>query len=242
MTFTHSFELLLDRSPTHDDLNELADTCPDAVFESAAVHRATFERESPSLARAIATAIVDVELPGLRVLKVAPRDLITDLDIEARAGMDNRSLTQRLVFSSAIHPKPLRNHGAAHYPYFDWSEIRGWLAAHNIETNYDATIAAANTVLATTVARDAAGLEREIESERAWAGRWRIPDWMTPHLPLVRGCDLDQIERFVFRIETEQSLAFTNIVVWAMCLGVKEQVQLLERLHAAGLLTPPTGE
>lgn len=238
---THAFRLILDRPPTDDEFDALAECCDDGGFErggpdSGWAAAVSFDRAEQSLVRAVATAIENIEDHGIKVLSVLPIELIRDEDILARAKMDARTLHQRILLSSAAHPKPMCDVGHPEAPFYRWSEVRDWLHAHRVETDYDATIAAADLTLSQIHVRDRQALEREIENARDWASRWQMPEWMEPHREDIRGCDPDKIEEFVFRLQYEKSLAFTNIVVFTMAVGIQEQVHLLERLHAAGKL------
>lgn len=247
---THTFRLVLDRPPTDLEHDALAEICGDGGFETGGLHvdwaaAVEFDRVAPTLDHAIASAIADIEASSdLKILAVRPTELVRDEDIATRAGMDLRSLTQRILMSSAVYPKPTAI-GRTEAPFYQWSQARGWLAAHGVETDYDATIAAADQTLSNIHVRDAGALEREIGAARDWAARWTMPEWMTRYVDLIHGCAPDQIEKFLYRLQHERNLAFTNIVVFSMCMDVKSQVDMLQRLHAAGLLADipnPPGE
>ena len=82
----YNFTLILD-GDVENHLDELFEAgCDDATFGTVdGVHYADFDREASSLAEAIASAIDDVEsVPGLRVRRVEPDDLVTASEIAGR--------------------------------------------------------------------------------------------------------------------------------------------------------------
>jgi hypothetical protein len=75
----HAFTLILDREPTDEELGALVEAgCDDASFDvEDGLPVAEFDREAPTLADAIASAVRGVESVGLRALRVADQDLLT---------------------------------------------------------------------------------------------------------------------------------------------------------------------
>ena len=67
---------------------------------------------------------------------------------------------------------------------------------------------------------------------------WEFPEWMEPYRELIDGHGGNEIEELVNRPNKQPNLAFTNMLVFVMACETYAQVRLLERLHAAGRLTP----
>jgi hypothetical protein len=128
-----------------------------------------FDREAPSLAHAIATAVRDIEkIPGLRAVGLACDNMVTLRDIAARAGVDRE--TARLWSTgrrgSGDFPAPaLITTGGE--KIWDWEQVAPWIARHqhrqnlaDYSTNVMRIMGTANRVLA---ARDALMSEPDTE-------------------------------------------------------------------------------
>ncbi|GAA3751609.1 hypothetical protein [Micromonospora maritima] len=74
------------------------------------------------------------------------------------------------------------------------------------------------------------------KAERKAAGAWEMPDWMEQYRDLIGNTGGNTVEDLLYRLETTERLAFTNIVVFTMATDVKAQVGLLYRLRQAGML------
>jgi hypothetical protein len=95
---TYSFVLLIRGTDILDE--RYADAlfeagCDDALFgERSAVRYADFDREGPSLAHAVSSAIQAIEtaVPGARVVRVEPDDFVTLAGIARRVGRSRESV------------------------------------------------------------------------------------------------------------------------------------------------------
>jgi predicted DNA-binding transcriptional regulator AlpA len=125
----HSFTLVIggDVEAKIDDLFELG--CDDATFGSIdGVHYADFERESPTLSLAISSAISAVEsVPGLRVRRVEPDDLVRASEIAERLGRTRESV--RLLIAgergAGDFPAPV-SHLRSRNRLWRWSDVAEW--------------------------------------------------------------------------------------------------------------------
>jgi predicted DNA-binding transcriptional regulator AlpA len=129
----YTFTLVLDGpNPLADEnLDRLYEAgCDDATFgERDGVFIADFDREAASFSDALLSAIRDIEyaVPGLRVVRVEPEDLVTASEIAARTGRSRESV--RLLFEG--------RRGAGEFPrpvawladrtrLWRWSEVCQW--------------------------------------------------------------------------------------------------------------------
>jgi len=152
----YTFTLLLRGANPMDHLDELHDSgCDDAIFgERDGVWFAEFDRQSKSLVDAISSAIKDVEsaVPGLRVSRVEPDELVSASEIAARTGRTRESV--RLLIE--------HQRGPGDFPppvcwvnrrtrLWRWSDVAQWLTValrQDTEELQDATfIAALNAAL-----------------------------------------------------------------------------------------------
>src|SRR5690349_12185617 len=90
----HVFSVVLDRVPTDDELDALfAAGCDDAAFSmEQGLSIAEFDREAPTLADAIVSAVRDIESARLVVMRVRDEDLVTLADIGDRVGQSRESI------------------------------------------------------------------------------------------------------------------------------------------------------
>jgi hypothetical protein len=92
----YTFTLALQGANPLEHLDALFSAdCDDATFgERDGVYYADFDREAPSLADAVGSAIRDVEkaVPGLMVIRVEPEDLVSASAIAERTGRSRESV------------------------------------------------------------------------------------------------------------------------------------------------------
>jgi hypothetical protein len=244
---THSFRLVLDRSPTDEEFDELADTCTDAGFETAGPGKdwtaaAEFDRAGSDLTVTIVSAIADVEQHGLRVLRVEPVDLLWWVDAVTRIGLPPEELDRHIIDSPVAAPKPMALKTSPQGSFYEWPEIVRWLDAHHIPHHYDATLAAVNTALEQTTDREPGRLTRTIRDLLNPVSAWQMPEWMEPYRSFIGEHGGNTVETLVHRLRHEDRLSQTNLPVFAMACMVQAQVHLLTRLHADGCLPPaPNG-
>ncbi len=141
----HQFTLViagdLERAEAIDALFEAG--CDDATFGTVDyVGYGDFVREAPSLAEAVRSAIEQVEsVPGLRVSRVEPDDLVTMNEIAERMGRSRESV--RLLIKGARGPggfPPPASHLKARSRLWRWSEVAAW--AKNVRASVDPRAAA----------------------------------------------------------------------------------------------------
>jgi hypothetical protein len=163
--------LRLNRQITDDEAESLYDAgCGDAGVETGPYGTMIdFDREAPSLAHAIASAVRDIEkIPGLRAVGVACDNMVTLRDIAERASVDRE--TARLWAtgrrgSGGFPPPSLITTGGERV--WDWEQVAPWIAHHQHREIYTSLrsdimriMGTANHVLA---ARDALMSEPDTE-------------------------------------------------------------------------------
>jgi hypothetical protein len=126
----HMFTLVLDRQPTDDELDALYEAgCDDAAFQyGPAKSLGRFDREAPTLADAIASAVRNVESTGLVVLRVLDEDMLTLADIADRIGQSRESV--RRYAAGERGPggfPPPANPVRQGTVFYRWSEVVPWL-------------------------------------------------------------------------------------------------------------------
>jgi hypothetical protein len=127
---TYGFTLVLDRSPVEDELDKLFEAgCDDATFgveKGLAVGE--FDRDAPSLAKAIASAVLDVESVGFAVVRVLDEDLLTLADIADRIGQSRESVRRYATGERGPggFPPPV-NPVREGTVFYRWIEVAPWL-------------------------------------------------------------------------------------------------------------------
>jgi hypothetical protein len=148
----HAFTLVLDREPTDDEFDALVEAgCDDASFGvEDGLSIAEFDRQAPTLADAIASAVRAVESVGLRALRVADQDLLTLADIASRIGRSRESIRRYVTGERGAggFPPPV-NPGRSGVLFYRWIEVVPWLQGQlDIEVEYpDPALVVANLVL-----------------------------------------------------------------------------------------------
>ena len=142
----YSFTLAID-GDVDEKMDELFEAgCDDATFGSVdGAHYADFDREAPTLGKAISSAIADVEsVPGLRVRRVEPDDLVTVPEIAQRLGRSRESV--RLLIAgkrgSGNFPAPA-SHLRRRNRLWRWSDVAAWAGEATAEERLEALLIAA---------------------------------------------------------------------------------------------------
>ncbi len=142
----YSFTLVID-GDVDEKIDELFEAgCDDATFGSVdGAHYADFDREAPTLAKAISSSISDVEsVPGLRVRRVEPDDLVTASEIAERLGRSRESV--RLLIAGqrgpGNFPAPV-SHLRSRNRLWRWSDVAGWAGETNAKDLAEARLTAA---------------------------------------------------------------------------------------------------
>ena len=125
----HTFTLILS-GPVDERIDELFEAgCGDAAFgEIDGVAYADFDREADSFVEAVVSAISAIgSVPGLRVLRLEPDDLVTAADIAQRLGRTRESV--RLLISgrrgAGGFPAPV-SHTQRRNRIWRWSDVVAW--------------------------------------------------------------------------------------------------------------------
>jgi hypothetical protein len=150
---------VLAQEPTDEQLVALVEAgCDDAAFgveHGLAV--AEFDREAPTLADAIASAVLGVESAGLRAMRVLDDDLLTLADIANRIGQSRESIRRYATGQrgNGGFPPPV-NPARGGSTFYRWSEVVPWLRQRlNIEVaDTDPALVVANLVLQARQHRD----------------------------------------------------------------------------------------
>ncbi len=132
---THSFTLVLEGTDVMEErmLDALFDAgCADALFgERDGLRYAEFNRKAPTFAQAVASAIEQVErVPGVRVLRVEPDELVTATVIAERTGRSREGV--RLFIQGKRGPGGFPPPVAwvdAKTRLWQWSDVARWFDA-----------------------------------------------------------------------------------------------------------------
>lgn len=156
---THVFTVVLDRRPTDDELDALfVAGCDDAAFGTEhGLPVAEFDREAPTLADAIASAVRAVETAGLVALRVLDEDLVTLADVAGRIGQSRESVRRYATGERGPggFPPPV-NPAREGTLFYRWSEVAPWVQQHlGIDVpDTDPALVVANLVLQARQHRD----------------------------------------------------------------------------------------
>ena len=131
---SYEFALRLNREVSDDELDALYDVgCGDAGIETGPLGAvADFNREAPSLAHAITSAVRDIEkVPGLRAVGVQCDNMVNLAGIARRAGVTREAVR---LWSTGQRgpggfPKPTII-SAGGEQLWDWLEVCSWLEQH----------------------------------------------------------------------------------------------------------------
>jgi hypothetical protein len=155
----YQFRIRLDREPTEAEIDALGAVCDDAGLSYGnGMGELDFDRDAPSFADAIFSAIADVEGgTDLRVAEVEADPLVSVLDIAERTGRSREAVRQAITGLRARRfPPPVNGQGARHR-LWRWSEVAAFYGVDDDSTRQATLVAdAANGWLA--LRRSAPGL------------------------------------------------------------------------------------
>jgi hypothetical protein len=192
-TMTHTFTLVL-KGPNPNDsanLDRLFEFgCDDATFgERDSVYIADFDREAPTFSEALTSAITAVEsaVPGLRVVRVEPEELVTASEIATRTKRSRESIRQLFegMRGEGDFPRPTA-WLSDRTRLWHWSEVSRWFATRlheEVDSAEDAELlGVANAVL--TLRRFIGRLTEEAspdpEATNSLLKSWsNLGDWLT---------------------------------------------------------------
>lgn len=127
---TYAFTLVLDRTPVDDELDKLFEAgCDDATFGvEKGLAIGGFDREAPSLAKAIGSAVRDIESVGFAVVRVLDEDLMTLADVADRIGQSRESVRRYATGERGPggFPPPV-NPVRDGTVFYRWIEVAPWL-------------------------------------------------------------------------------------------------------------------
>ncbi len=112
----------------------------------------TVARKAPTFADALLSAIREAEsVPGVRVVRVAPNELLNAADIAHRTGRTRSSITMLISGQrgGGDFPVPAVHHSGGN-PLWRWSEVESWFAkreGRQVDRHRAALIATVNAVL-----------------------------------------------------------------------------------------------
>ncbi len=132
---TYAFQLILAGPDPSEpaQLERLFEAgCGDATFGACdGVYIADFDRAAPTYSEALRSAIAAVEqaVPGLRVLRVAPEELVSASEIAARTGRSRESVRQLFegTRGNGDFPRPATWVGSMRL--WNWTEVAAWFDA-----------------------------------------------------------------------------------------------------------------
>ena len=128
----HAFTVVLGREPTDDEFDVLGVTCNDGGFvHGPGLSYVQFDREAPTLADAIASAVRDLEAAGLAALRVQDEDLLTLADIAVRIGQSRESVRRYATGDRGPggFPPPV-NPAREGTVFYRWCEAAPWVREH----------------------------------------------------------------------------------------------------------------
>jgi len=194
---THTFTLVLEGPDPNDSANlaRLFEVgCDDATFgERDGVYIADFDREAPTFSKALTSAITAVEsaVPGLRVVRVEPEELVTASEIATRTKRSRESIRQLFegMRGEGDFPRPTA-WLSDRTRMWHWSEVSRWFAMRfheEIDSPEEAELLGfANAVL--TLRRFAGRLSEEAPAHREVADSFprlwsSLGDWLMESSP-----------------------------------------------------------
>jgi hypothetical protein len=130
----YGFSLKVNREVTDAEMEALFEAgCDDAAVETGPLGTTIeFDREAPSLAVAITTAVRDVEkVPGLLVVGLACANMVTLLDIAQRAGVTREAARLWATGQRGggdFPPAVIMTTGGERL--WDWEQVAPWLLQH----------------------------------------------------------------------------------------------------------------
>lgn len=154
----HTFTLVLDRRPTDEELASLFEAGRDDVTfgVDGGLAVAEFDREAPTAADAIASAVRDLDAIGLTASRLLVQDLVTLADIADRIGRSREAVRRYATGSRGPggFPAPV-NPSRDGTVFYRWSEVVPWLRDRlGIELpQLDIVYVVANLVLQTRIYR-----------------------------------------------------------------------------------------
>lgn len=127
---TYEFTLVVDHRLRDEDIDALLDRADDVTPERERGRTLLgFDREAPSLAEALVSALRDAEAVGLSVASVRSEDLVTLKEIATRTGRSYESVRLLALGKRGPggFPGPMSSDG---WTLYSWAQVRPWFAGH----------------------------------------------------------------------------------------------------------------
>ncbi|WP_306215717.1 helix-turn-helix transcriptional regulator [Actinoplanes sp. RD1] len=147
-----NFMMVLDHRPTDDQLRELfANGRDDATYGvENGLPVAEFDREAPTLADAIVSAVREIEAVNIKAVRIVDQDLMTLADLAERLGLSREAVRRYSTGERGPgeFPPPVSPTRAG-ATFYRWSEVAPW-ARTNLGVNVpdvDVGLVVANAVL-----------------------------------------------------------------------------------------------
>jgi hypothetical protein len=140
---SYQFRFRLDSEPTEPEIEELGVVCDDAGLSYGnGMAELDFDREAPSFADAVFSAITDVETrTGLRVTAIEADPLMSVLDIAERSGRSREAVRQAISGQRARRFPPPVNGPEARHRLWRWSEVAAFYGVDDDRTRQAARVA-----------------------------------------------------------------------------------------------------
>lgn len=139
----YQFQVRLDREPTELEIEALGTVCDDAGLSYGnGTGELDFERDAPSFADAVFSAITDVEAAtGLHAAAVDADPLVSVLDIAERTGRTREAVRQAITGLRARRFPPPANGAGARHRLWRWSEVAAFYGVDDDRTRQAARVA-----------------------------------------------------------------------------------------------------
>lgn len=149
----YTFRLVVREAIDDEGANRLFDAGVDDGFPESGPegHSIGFERESPSFADAVLSAISEVETAQFEVLRVEPDELVSGADIAERTGRSRQSVSSLVNGTRGPGGWPSPVAGNVRSPLWRWSDVAAWFesfdGSQSVDREQAALLAASNELL-----------------------------------------------------------------------------------------------
>jgi hypothetical protein len=123
---THAFVLILDRQLDARQVTEIVMRNHDVGIKPGG-RAVMFQRETPTMVDAVVSAIQDVEMAGVRVIRVDAQDWLTLADIAARIGRSREIVRLWSIGRQGPGGFPPPLNPGRDTSFYSWAEVAPWL-------------------------------------------------------------------------------------------------------------------
>ncbi|MEV4346600.1 helix-turn-helix transcriptional regulator [Actinoplanes sp. NPDC049596] len=156
---SYAFTIVMNRRPTDDELKSLfAHGRDDAAYGvENGLPIAEFDREAPTMAEAIASAVKELDAVGIRALRLIDQDLLTLADLADKLGLSREAVRRYSTGERGPggFPPPVSPTRSG-TTFYRWSEVAPW-ARQRLDLDVpdvDAALVVANLLLQARQHRD----------------------------------------------------------------------------------------